>query len=62
MKNVFQQPADIIMDEKHNVMKVAFHSMSNPRSNRVLRELCDLMSKQSYAYPGTRMKLRFKAE
>jgi hypothetical protein len=62
LKNVFQQPADIIMDEKHNVMKVAFHSMSNPRSNRVLRELCDLMSKQSYVYPGTRMKLRFKAE
>jgi hypothetical protein len=62
LKNVFQQPADIVLDEKHNMMQVEFHSMSNPRSNRVLRELCDLMSKQSYVYPGTRIKLRFKAE
>ena len=60
LKNVFQQPADIIMDEKHKILKVEFHSMSNPRSNRVLRELCDLMSEQSYIYPGTRLRLIFE--
>ena len=60
LKNVFQQPADIILDEKHNVMKVEFHSMYNPRSNQALRDLCDLMSEQSYIYPGTNLKLVFE--
>ena len=61
LKSIFQQPADIIPDEEHNIMKVKFHTMSNPRSNRVLKELCELMNKQACVYPGTKIKMVFKA-
>jgi transposase len=61
LKSVFQQPADIIPDEDEGILKVEFHTMSNPRSNRALSELCKIMTEQSYVYPGTEMKLVFKA-
>ena len=61
LKNVFQQPADIIPDDDQGILNVEFHTMSNPRSNRALKELCETMNEQSYIYPGTKMKLLFKA-
>jgi transposase len=61
LKNVFQQPADIIPDEDQGILNVEFHTMSNPRSNGALKELCEIMNEQSYVYPGTKMKLVFKA-
>jgi transposase len=61
LKNVFQQPADIIPDEDQEILNVEFHTMSNPRSNRALKELCKIMNERSYVYPGTKLKLVFKA-
>ena len=62
LKSVFQQPADIIPDKKGRVMNVKFHTMSTPRANRALQQLCDVMNLESYVYPSTRMKLVFTAE
>ena len=62
LKTVFQQPADIIPDNEQRVMKVKFHTMSTPRANRALKQLCDVMNQESYVYPGTRMTLVFTAE
>jgi hypothetical protein len=62
LKSVFQQPADIIPDKDRRVMNVKFHTMSTPRANRALKQLCDVMNHESYVYPGTRMRLVFMAE
>jgi transposase len=62
LKSVFQQPADIIPDKERRFMNVKFHTMSTPRSNRALKQLCDIMNQESYVYPGTRMTLVFTAE
>ena len=62
LRNVFQQPADIILDKARRIMNVKFHTMSTPRSNRALKQLCDVMNQESYVYPGTRMMLVFLAE
>ena len=62
LKSVFQQPADIIPDKEGRVMNVKFHTMSTPRANRALKQLCDVMNLESYVYPSTRMKLVFTAE
>jgi len=43
-------------------MNVKFHTMSTPRANRALKQLCDVMNQESYVYPGTRMKLVFAAQ
>jgi len=62
LKSVFQQPADIIPDKAQRIINVNFHTMSTPRANRALNQLCDVMNQQSYVYPGTRMKLVFAAQ
>ncbi len=62
LKSVFQQPADIIPDKEQRIMNVKFHTMSTPRANRALKQLCDVMNQESYVYPGTRMTLVFTAE
>jgi len=61
LKSVFQQPADITPDETQGLLNVEFHTMSNPRSNRALQGLCELMNNQEFVYPGTELKLVFKA-
>jgi len=62
LKSVFQQPADIIPDKERKIMNVRFHTMSSPRANRALKQLCDVMNQESYVYPGTQLKLVFAAE
>jgi hypothetical protein len=62
LKSVFQQPADIIPDKERKIMKVKFHTMSTPRANRALKQLCDVMNQESYVYPGTQLTLVFTTE
>ncbi len=62
LKSVFQQPADIIPDKAQRIINVNFHTMSTPRANRALNQLCDVMNQESYVYPGTRMTLVFTAQ
>jgi len=62
LKSVFQQPADIIPSEEQGIMTVKFHTMSTPRANHVLKQLCEVVNEECYVYPGTRMTLVFKAE
>jgi hypothetical protein len=62
LKSVFQQPADIIPNKEERVMNVKFHTMSTPRANRALKQLCDVMNQESYVYPGTRLTLVFSAQ
>ncbi len=61
LKNVFQQPADIISDDERNVLTVKLHTMANPRSNRLLRTLCERVNETEYVFPGTDLKLFFEA-
>jgi hypothetical protein len=59
LKSVFQQPADVLPDKERRILAVQFHTMSTPRANRALKQQCDVMTQESYVYPGTRMKLVF---
>jgi transposase len=62
LKSVFQQPADIIPDNERGIVNVKFHTMSTPRANRALKQLCDVMNQETYVYPGTRLTLVFTAQ
>jgi len=61
MKTVFQATADLIPDENTHVLTVRFHGLSNPRSTRALRTLCEIVTRTQTCYPGTDFKLRFEA-
>lgn len=61
MKTVFQQPADIITDQEQGTLNINFHTMSTPRANQSLKQLCDVMNEESYVYPGTNLTMVFNA-
>ena len=62
LKSVFQQPADITPDKERGILNIKFHTMSTPRANRALEQLCNAMNQESYIYPSTRLKLVFTSE
>lgn len=61
LKCVFQQQADILPDDERKILSVKLHSMANPRSNRLLRTLCERVNETDYVFPGTELRLYFEA-
>ena len=61
LKGLFELPADILTDEASGKMIIKFHSMANPRSNRALKDLCDIMNSEEYRFPQTTLHLVFEA-
>jgi transposase-like protein len=57
--SLFQSPADIVPDEEKGRLVVRFHSLSTPRANHALKELCGIVNQESYFYPGTNLRLYF---
>lgn len=60
LKTVFQLPADIIPDKKNSLLNVRLHTMSNPRQNAALKELCEVINLNPICYPGSDLKLVFQ--
>jgi len=61
LKSIFQATADVVPDEKNGRLTVRFHGLSNPRSTRVLADLCQIVNQDAPAYPGTDLRLHFEA-
>jgi hypothetical protein len=61
LKRVFQQPADIIPNQDEDQLVVRFHTMSTQRENSALKKICDVVNEEKLNYPGTNLKLVFKA-
>jgi len=61
LKNVFRQPADIIPNVKEGRLEIRFHTMSTRRENKALKELCDVVNEENFLYPGTDLRLVFRA-
>ena len=52
IKNVFQQPADVIPNYNEGRLEICFHAMSIRRENKSLQELCDIVNKENFHTPG----------
>jgi len=61
LKAAFQLPADLIADEARQLLEVRLHGMANARSTRALRALCEVMSAKEVRYPGTQLRMVFRA-
>ena len=57
LKKVFQLPADLLPDPDNGRLVVRLYGMANPRSNRVLAVLCDLLNGLETVFPGTSLRL-----
>ncbi len=58
LQTLFRTPADLVPGD--GCLTVRFHSMSQPRFNKALRELCAMTTREGHAYPGTGLKLAFE--
>jgi hypothetical protein len=61
LKSLFELPADILPDENTGTLSINFHPMANPRSNRALKELCEIMNAEKFQFPQTKLKMVFEA-
>ncbi len=61
LQRMFQQPADIIPNHDENQLEVRFHTMSTQRENSALKKICEVVNEKKMSYPGTNLKLVFKA-
>ena len=61
MRQVFELPADLLPDYEQNKLVVRLHSMANPRSNRALHALCNVLNDLKVHYPGTKLQLVLEA-
>ena len=61
IKDIFTADADMIPDYVNNTLTVQLHSLSTPRANRVVHELCLFLNETETIYPNTNLKLVFKS-
>ena len=57
VRDLFRPEADISPDVKAGLLHVAVHPMANPRSDRAISHLLDVLNDAELTYPGTTLKL-----
>ncbi len=57
VRQIFMTDADIEPDEKNGVLNVKIHNMTNPRNNRYVQKLCEVLNETETVFPGTNLRL-----
>jgi hypothetical protein len=60
LKEIFSSDADMIPDYKNNRLIIRLHSLSTPRANIVVKELCELLSQTETIFPYTNLRLVYE--
>jgi hypothetical protein len=59
-KEIIQNDADLIPDYGNNTLTVRLHTLSTPRANRAVRQLCKILNDSETIYPNTNLKLIYE--
>ena len=60
LKSIIKTQGDILPDYKQNTLTIKLYSQSNPKNNRALEKLCELLTDSETIYPGTKLRLIYK--
>ena len=60
IKQLFTTPADIIPDEEKKTITVKVGSLSTPRYNEAISELCNILNETETIFPGTDLRLIYR--
>ena len=52
--------ADIIPNEKEQIMRVRLHHLASPSSDKAARQLADHLNDTETIYPGTNLRLHYE--
>ena len=60
LKEIFTSDADIIPDYQNNILTIRLHSLSTPRANQAMKELCAFLNQTETCFPFTNLKLAYQ--
>jgi len=60
VKSIIFAKADLYPDYQTNTLTVRLNSLSTPRDNMAIREICQTPNDYEAVFPGTNLKLFFK--
>ena len=60
LKEIFTTDADLIPDYCNNKLTVRLHTLSTPRANNAVTELCDRLNQTQTYYPFTNLMLNYE--
>lgn len=60
VKEIIKSDADLMPDYINKTLSVCLHSLSTPRANRAVADLCDILNATETVYPGTELTLIYK--
>ena len=61
IKSIIKRKADILPDYVNNTLTIKLYTMSTPRENRAIEEICNLLTDTQTVFPGTNMRLIYKS-
>jgi hypothetical protein len=61
VKKIISSDADLIPDYEGKTLLVRLHSLSTPRANHAVKELCAILNETETIYPGTDLKLIYES-
>jgi hypothetical protein len=60
IKSLIKRKGDIIPDYQNNTLTVRLYTMSTPRENRAIEQMCEILNDSETLFPGTNMKMIYK--
>ena len=60
VKEIIASDADLIPDYENKKPCIRLHSLSTPRANDAVRELCAILNETETLYPGTDLQIRYE--
>ncbi|MDP3912964.1 MAG: hypothetical protein Q8R96_04405, partial [Bacteroidota bacterium] len=60
LKEIFTSDADMIPDYKNHTLTIKLHSLSTPRANQAVIELCSFLNQTETHFPLTNLKLVYE--
>jgi hypothetical protein len=60
VKEIIKSDADLIPDYENMQLRVRLHSLSTPRANIAVKQLCSTLNETDTQYPGTGLRIRYE--
>jgi hypothetical protein len=60
LKEIFTSDADMIPDYQNKTLTVKLHSLSTPRANQAVKQLCEFLNQTETVYPYTNLQLVYE--
>src|SRR5450759_3142092 len=60
LKEIFTSDADMIPDYENKILTIKLHSLSTPRANQAVKELCSFLNQTETCFPFTDLRLVYE--